>query len=156
MADKLQEIAKQAAEIGKKLPMVPRQFFYPKCLVEQAAELYKDQDWYINGHDGSQYFHGVQMKWPCTTMDTTRLNARIATMDLPDYLRKVSPKRNNLYLLDLLYRRRYMVYGGRRGSRKTLFDRFMDFRGTRIFERRYVGEFYYRTEEGENHGKIDN
>ena len=153
MAEKLQEIAKQAAEIGKKLHMVPRQFYYPKCLVEQAAELYKDQDWYINGYDGSQYFHGVQMKWPCTTMDTTRLNARIATMDLPDYLRKASPKRNNLYLLDLLYRQcRYSVFGGMRGGGKTLYDRFMDFRCPLIVERRYVGQFYCRAEKGEDHG----
>lgn len=153
MADKLHELAEQTAAIGKKLPMVPRQFFYPKCLVEQAAEQFKDQDWYINGHDGSQYFHGVQTKWPCitTTMDTTRLNARIATMDLPDYLRKVSPKRNTLYLLDLLYRSQYSVFAGRRGIRKIFFDCFMNLRSPLIFERRYVGQWYYRTEEGEDH-----
>lgn len=149
MADKLHELAEQAAAIRKKLPMVPRQFFYPEWLVKQAAEQFKDQDWYINGHDGSQYYHGVQTKWPCTTMDTTRLNARIATMDLPDYLRKVSSKRNNLYLLDLLYRSRYSVFVGRRGFGRTLFDRFMSFRCPEIFERRYYGQFYYRTEEGE-------
>ena len=152
MADKLHELSELAAEIGKKLPMVPRQFYYPKCLVEQAAELYKDQDWYINGHDGSQYFHGVQTKWPCTTVDTSRLNARIATMNLPDYLRKVSPKQNSLYLLDLLYLSRYSVFAGRRACGKTLFDRFMNFRCPQIFERIYDGQFYYRTEEGENHG----
>ena len=152
MADKLHELSEQIAALLKTTgPILPRQFYYPGCLVEQAAEQFKDQDWYINGHDGSQYYHGVQTKWPCTTMDATRLNARIATMDLPDYLKKVSPKRNNLYLLDLLYRRRYSVFGGMRGGGKTLFNRFMDFRFPPVFERRYVGQWYYRTEEGENH-----
>lgn len=148
MADKLHELSERVSAMMKMNPH-PMQFYFPNILLNEAAELYKDQDWYINGHDGSQYFHGVQIKWPCTTMDTTRLNARIATMDLPDYLRKVSPKRNNLYLLDLVYRYRYMVYGGRRGIGKTLFDRFMDFRCPLIFERRYLGKFYYRPGEGE-------
>lgn len=152
MADKLHELSEQIAALLKTTgPILPRQFYYPGCLVAEAAELYKDQDWYINGHDGSQYYHGVQTKWPCTTMDTTRLNARIATMDLPDYLSKVSPKRNTLYLLDLLYLSRYSVFAGRRGIGKTLFDCYMNFISPFIPERRYVGRWYYRTEEGENH-----
>ena len=88
MADKLHELSEHVAAIMKKAPTLPRQFLYPECLVKQAAEQFKDQDWYINGHDGSQYYHGLQTKWPSFTMDLSRLNDRIATMDLPDYLRR--------------------------------------------------------------------
>ena len=146
MADKLHELSERVSAMMK-MNSHPMQFYFPNILLNEAAELYKDQDCYINVYDGSQYYHGVQTKWPCPTMDTTRLNARIATMDLPNHY----PKRNNLYMLDLLYRRRYSVFGGMRGSGKTLFNRFMDFRCPPVFERRYVGQWYYRTEEGENH-----
>lgn len=150
MADKLHELSEQIAALLKTTgPILPRQFYYPGCLVKEAAELYKDQDWYINEHDGSQYFRGVQTKWPCTHLDTSRLNARIATMDLPDHLRQVYPKQNNLYLLDLLYRYRYMVYGGRRRIGKSFLDCFMTFREPLTFERRYLGQVYYRSEKGE-------
>lgn len=149
MADKLHELTEHIAALLKTTgPILPRQFYYPGYLVKEAAELYKDQDGYINGHDGSQYFLGVQTRH-CTHLDTSRLNARIATMDLPEVVRQVYPKQNNLYLLDLLYRYRYMVYVGRRGIGKSFLDCFMTFREPLTFERRYLGQVYYRSEKGE-------
>lgn len=153
MADTLHELA-ELVEAMKNPPIRPMQYYYPAWLVMQAAELLDNQDCYINGLDGSQYYHGLQTKPPDLPADLMsyeligRLNARIATMDLPDYLRRVFPKQNTLYRLDLLYRNRYMVYVGRRGNGKSYRDLGRIFGGPQDFERRYLGRFYY-TDEGE-------
>lgn len=99
MADIVKELAKQAAAIMKMAPKVPREFFYPAPLVEQAAEMYKDRDWYINGYDGSRYYHGEQIKPPHESVDVTELNKRIAAMELPDYLQLLPKRDYGVYML---------------------------------------------------------
>lgn len=108
MADTLHEFSELVAAIMKKDIICPTQFYYPSNFGKPVAELYKDEDWYINGYDGSQYYHGLQTKPPATLLGTLlgtemidRLNDRIATMDLPDYLRQIYPNQNNLYRLSL-------------------------------------------------------
>ena len=162
MADTLHELSELVAAMMKKTPIRPMQFYYPPWLVEQAAELFDNQDCYINGYDGSQYYHGLQTKPPdlraylMSYELTDRLNARIATMDLPDYLRRVFPKQNTLYRLDLLYRNRYMVYRGRRGYGKSAIDMkylemfrdICDFRDNMkpAFERKLLGQWHFKDE----------
>lgn len=138
MADNLKALSELVAAVQKIAPTLPRQLFYPTSLVKEAAELYKDQDWCINGHDGSQFYHGVQTKWPCTTMgttlDVTRLNEKIAAMWQPNYLRQlqqIPPEERRVVLLGEWGSRR--VYHGSRGCGKSLFPHNYD-------------------EEGDNHG----
>ena len=77
----------------------PREFFYPAYLVKQAAEIFKDLDWYINGYDGSRYYHGELVKEPSTKMDVTQLNEKIAAMELPDRMSLLTPAGRNDYLI---------------------------------------------------------
>lgn len=154
MADTIhdfEEMFERLAAMMKKVPVTPMQFYYPTGLVEQAAEPFKNHDCYINGFDDSHFYYGEQPKmlsFYAMAIDLSRLNARIATMDLPDYLRQVYPKQNTLYRLDLLYRNRYMFYGGRRGNGKSILDLVRIFYTPQDYERRYLGKFYY-TDEGE-------
>lgn len=149
MADTLHELSELVATMMKKPPIRPMQFYFHPDLVEQAAEPFKNQDCYINGFDDSHFYYGEQPKvssFYAMAIDLSRLNARIATMDLPDYLRQVYPKQNTLYRLDLLYQNRYMVYGGRRGNGKSTLDLARIFYVPQDYERRYLGRWHFKDE----------
>lgn len=95
-------IAQEILELRDSIESAPRrpfEFMYPASLVKQAAEMFKDQDWYINGSDGSRYYHGELVKAPSESVDVTRLNERIAAMELPDCLQRLSPKDYGAYVL---------------------------------------------------------
>lgn len=73
-------IAQEILELHDRIESAPRrpfEFMYPASLVKQAAEMFKDQDWYINGRDGSRYYHGELVKAPSESVDVTSLNERI-------------------------------------------------------------------------------
>lgn len=87
-------------ERAKSAPHAPLAYTYPPSLVKHAAEMFKSDNVYINGTDGSQYFQGVLIKAPrVESVDTTRLNERIAAMDLPKCLRTLSPAEREVHLL---------------------------------------------------------
>lgn len=118
MADIVQDLLDLKKLVESNRPKVPRSFFYPESLVKEAAEVFKDTDWIINGHEGSQYRHGVQLKKLSTSISSpvALLNAKIEAMDLPDYL-KTRPKGVHVYLRGISGP--YRIYGGARGGGKS-------------------------------------
>lgn len=67
---------------------------------EQAVEFFKGLDIEVICRDGSKWLHGEQVSPPPGYhMEVTRLNEKIATMELPDYLQRLSPAEKDVYLL---------------------------------------------------------
>lgn len=91
MADIVKEVQELKERIEKAPSPLPRHFYYPAVVVKQAAELYKNTDWYIHGLDGSLYYHGEQIRPSNKSVFVTALNEKIATMELPTCLEKLQP-----------------------------------------------------------------
>lgn len=119
IADIAQDLMNLKKRIESNRPKVPREFFFPEPLVVAAAEQYKDTDWIINGHDGSQYLHGVQITKPSTSIPVVFLNARIETMDLPDYLKTLHTTNHALYLRHVQANFEDRIYCGSAGCGKS-------------------------------------
>ena len=86
----------------KSAPRAPREFMYPAHLVKHAAEMFKNEDWYINGSDGSRFYHGELVKAPHVSVDVARMNERIAAMELPTCVKRLQvfpPEDRKVYLL---------------------------------------------------------
>lgn len=104
MADIVKEVQELKERIEKAPSPLPRHFHYPAVVVKQAAELYKNTDWYIHGLDGSVYYHGEQIRPPSPhskSVFVTALNEKIAAMELPSYLEQLqplTPEQKNVYL----------------------------------------------------------
>lgn len=59
---------------------------------EQAVEFFKDQNVEVICRDGSKWLRGEQIiPPPGYHMDVTRLNEKIAGMELPSYLEQLQP-----------------------------------------------------------------
>lgn len=99
MSDIIQEILAAKERIERVRPTKPRELFYPAYLVKQAAELFKDRDWYINGYDGSRYYHGELVKEPSLKVNVVPLNEKFVAMELPDCLQRLSPAEREVHLL---------------------------------------------------------
>lgn len=69
---------------------------------EQAVEFFKSQNTVVICRDGSKWLHGEQFSPPPGYhMEVTRLNEKIAAMELPNYLnqlRPLTPEQKNVYL----------------------------------------------------------
>ena len=104
MADTLQALSKLTEQIRKTLS-IPKEFYFPPCFGQEAAEIFKDQNAHIICTDGSSYYHGALIEKPHVHLDVTRLNEKIATMDLPNCPRRfspvegLSPEERRVYLL---------------------------------------------------------
>lgn len=98
MADTLQTLSKLTEQMRKALSLT-NGFYFPPCYGEKAAEIFKDQNVHINCSDGSSYYHGALIEKPHVHLDVTRLNEKIATMDLPNYPHRLPPEERRLYLL---------------------------------------------------------
>lgn len=99
MHDFIQEILDLKKRIERVRPTKPKELYYPAYFVKQAAELCKDRDWYINGYDGSRYYHGELIKEPSIKIDVLQLNEKIAAMELPDFLQHMPPAEREVHLL---------------------------------------------------------
>lgn len=89
MADNLQALSKLTEQMRKILRSP--QFYFPPCFGQEAAEMFKDQNVHINVSDGSRYYHGALIEKPHVHLDVTRLNEKIATMNLPNYPHRLYP-----------------------------------------------------------------
>lgn len=103
MDDIQKEILERTMKCARAI-RAPRELIYPATLVKHAAEMFKNEDWYINGYDGSRYYHGALVEAPHVHVDVTRLNERIAAMELnmPAYVKRLQvfpPEERKVHLL---------------------------------------------------------
>lgn len=99
------DIVKDLQELMKKVKiprMGPLVLAVPDAYAKYAANFYADQNVIVQSSNGSMYQYGVQIKQPGTHIDVTRLNEKIAAMQLPTYckrLRVLPPEERKVYLL---------------------------------------------------------
>lgn len=68
---------------------------------EKAVEFFKGQNVVVKCRDGSEWLHGERLKPSSIKFDVTRLNEKIAAMDLPtclERLQALTPEQKNVYL----------------------------------------------------------
>lgn len=108
MADIVKEILSNRERFQKAAPKGgPTRFYCHGMDIadEQAVKFFKGQNVVVVCRDNSEWLHGEQIKPIKPTyysVDVTRLNERIAAMELPDCLQRLqslTPAQKNVYLL---------------------------------------------------------
>lgn len=103
----INELVKEVKELAEKmkLPRIyPLSVMVPDDYAEYAAKLYADKNIIVHTNNGYIYQYGVQIKQPENHIDVSRLNEKIAAMELnmPTYVKRLqvlTPEERKVYLL---------------------------------------------------------
>lgn len=99
------DIVKDLQDLVKKVkvPKIgPFVLAVPDAYAKYAANLYANQNVIVQSSNGSIYQCGVQIKQPENHIDVTRLNEKIAAMELPTYVKRLqvlTSEERKVYLL---------------------------------------------------------